>query len=104
LVNAFETFPHLISPLKIGNVNIPKQNVASPVNSAEIVIDGQPSLEAVGIMRERLWAGLRQSHTVRFDVDPEDYREGRYLVRSPGPVITTTPVGKRRRRQGAVSV
>jgi 2,4-dienoyl-CoA reductase-like NADH-dependent reductase (Old Yellow Enzyme family) len=47
MINAFESFPHLLSPLKIGNVLFRNRMFAAPVNSAEIIYDGQPSLEGV---------------------------------------------------------
>jgi hypothetical protein len=63
LVNAFEAFPRLLSPLKIGDVVFRNRMFAAPVNSAEIISDGQPSLEAVAYFERRLWAARRRSHT-----------------------------------------
>jgi len=84
MVNAFESFPHLISPLKIGNILFRNRMFAAPVNSAEIISDGQPSLEAVAYFERKAMGGAAAITYGEADVDPEDYREGRYPVRSPG--------------------
>ena len=78
MINAFETFPHLISPLKIGNVVFRNRMFASPVNSAEIISDGQPSLEAVAYFERKAMGGAAAITYGEVDVDPDDYREGRY--------------------------
>jgi 2,4-dienoyl-CoA reductase-like NADH-dependent reductase (Old Yellow Enzyme family)/thioredoxin reductase len=105
LVNAFETFPHLISPLKIGNLLFRNRMFASPVNSAEVIYDGQPSLEAVAYFERKAMGGAAAITYGEVDVDPEDYREGRY----PREITRTSNYNYARlasaiRRQGAVSV
>jgi 2,4-dienoyl-CoA reductase-like NADH-dependent reductase (Old Yellow Enzyme family)/thioredoxin reductase len=105
VINAFETFPHLMSPLKIGNVIFRHRMFASPVNSAEVVADGQPSLEAVAYFERKAMGGAAAITYGEVDVDPEDYREGRY----PREVTRMSNYNYARlasaiRRQGAVSV
>ena len=51
---------------------------ASPVNSAEIISDGQPSLEAVAYFERKAMGGAAAITYGEVDVDPDDYREGRY--------------------------
>jgi 2,4-dienoyl-CoA reductase-like NADH-dependent reductase (Old Yellow Enzyme family)/thioredoxin reductase len=105
LVNAFETFPHLLSPLKIGNVVFRNRMFASPVNSAEIIPDGQPSLDAVAYFERKAMGGAAAVTYGEVDVDPEDYREGRY----PREITRMSNYNYARlasavRRQGAVAV
>lgn len=105
MVNAFETFPHLLSPLKIGNVVFRNRMFASPVNSAEIIPDGQPSLDAVAYFERKAMGGAAAVTYGEVDVDPEDYREGRY----PREITRMSNYNYARlasavRRQGAVAV
>ncbi len=105
MVNAFESFPHLLSPLKIGNVVFRHRMCAAPVNSAEVIRDGQPSLEAVAYFERKAMGGAAAITYGEVDVDPEDYREGIY----PREIIRMSNYNYPRlasaiRRQGAVSV
>ena len=105
MVNAFELFPHLLSPLKIGNVVFRHRMCAAPVNSAEVIRDGQPSLEAVAYFERKAMGGAAAITYGEVDVDPEDYREGRY----PREITRMSNYNYPRlasaiRRQGAVSV
>ncbi|NLD37702.1 MAG: hypothetical protein GX654_12620 [Desulfatiglans sp.] len=58
MVNAFESFPRLLSPLKIGNVLFRKRMFAAPVNSADIVSDGPPSLDLVAYFERKAMGGI----------------------------------------------
>ena len=78
MVNAYETFPHLLAPLKIGNVMFRNRIFASPISSAEIVIDGQPALQAVMYHERKAMGGAAVITYGEVDTDPADYREGRY--------------------------
>ena len=105
MVNSFETFPHLLSPLKIGDVVFRNRMFASPVNSAEVIYDGQPSLEAVAYFERKAMGGAAAITYGEVDVDPEDYREGRY----PREITRMSNYNYARlasaiRRQGAASV
>lgn len=78
---------------------------ASPVNSAEVIYDGQPSLEAVAYFERKAMGGVAAITYGEVDVDPEDYREGRY----PREITRMSNYNYPRlasaiRRQGAVSV
>ena len=78
MVNAYETFPHLLSPLKIGNVMFKNRIFASPISSAEIVIDGQPALQAVMYHERKAMGGAAVITYGEVDTDPADFGEGRY--------------------------
>lgn len=104
MINAFETFPHLMSPLKIGNVVFRHRMFGAPVSSAEVVIDGQPSLDAVAYFERKAMGGAAAIAYGEVDVDPEDYREGRY----PREITRMSNYNYARlasamRRQGAVA-
>lgn len=78
---------------------------ASPVNSAEIIPDGQPSLDAVAYFERKAMGGAAAVTYGEVDVDPEDYREGRY----PREITRMSNYNYARlasavRRQGAVAV
>ncbi|MBN1766553.1 MAG: FAD-dependent oxidoreductase, partial [Sedimentisphaerales bacterium] len=105
MINAFETFPHLMSPLKIGNVIFRHRMFASPVNSAEIINDGQPSLDGVAYFERKAIGGAAAVTYGEVDVDPEDYKEGRYpreITRSSN--YNYPRLASAIRRQGAVAV
>ncbi|MCL1834609.1 MAG: NAD(P)/FAD-dependent oxidoreductase [Oscillospiraceae bacterium] len=78
MINAYETFPHLLTPLKIGNVMFRNRIFASPVSSAEIVIDGQPAIQAVMYHERKAMGGAAVITYGEVDADPADYGEGRY--------------------------
>ena len=44
MVDAFETFPHLLEPLKIGSVVFRNRMFGAPCGHAEIIPEGQPSI------------------------------------------------------------
>ena len=57
MVNAFETFPHLLSPLKIGNVVFRNRMFCAPTGHTDITYTGQPSVEAVMYFERKAMGG-----------------------------------------------
>ncbi|MCL2226577.1 MAG: NAD(P)/FAD-dependent oxidoreductase [Oscillospiraceae bacterium] len=78
MVNAFETFPHLLSPLKIGNVMFRNRMFSAPISSADIIADGQPAIDAVMYHERKAMGGVAMIAYGEVDTDPSDYQEGRY--------------------------
>jgi 2,4-dienoyl-CoA reductase-like NADH-dependent reductase (Old Yellow Enzyme family)/thioredoxin reductase len=78
MVNSFETFPTLLSPLKIGGVMFRNRIFSAPLGSAEVVIDGQPSLETVRYLERKAIGGAAMVNWGEVDVDPEEFQEGRW--------------------------
>jgi 2,4-dienoyl-CoA reductase-like NADH-dependent reductase (Old Yellow Enzyme family)/thioredoxin reductase len=78
---------------------------ASPVNAADIAPDGQPTLDTVAHFERKAMGGAAAIVYGEADVDPEDYREGRY----PREITRMSNYNYARlasavRRQGAVAV
>ena len=45
MVDAFEIFPNLLSPLKIGDVVFRNRMFCAPTGGADMIADGQPSTD-----------------------------------------------------------
>jgi len=78
MVNAFETFPHLLSPLTIGGVIFRNRMFSAPLGSAEIINDGQPSMDTVMYLERKARGGAAAVNWGEVDVDPEEFHEGRW--------------------------
>ena len=78
MVNAFETFPHLLSPLKIRNVMYRNRIFGAPINAAEVEYDGQPPLTGVMVLERKAKGGAAAIVVSEVDVDPGEPRHGRY--------------------------
>ena len=78
MVNAFDTFPHLLAPIKIGNVIFRNRMFSSPISSAETVADGQPGIPAVMYHERKAMGGAACIAYGEVDTDPADFQEGRY--------------------------
>ena len=78
MINAFETFPHLLSPIKIGNVMFRNRMFGAPVNAAEVVYDGQPAIDAVMYHERKAKGGAAAITYGEADVDPDEFQEGRW--------------------------
>ena len=78
MVNAFVTFPHLLSPLKIGNVMFKNRMFGAPINSAEIDYDGQPTIAAVMYFERKAKGGAAAITVSEVDVDPSEFKLGRW--------------------------
>ena len=75
--NAFEMFPHLLSPLKIGNVMFRNRMFCAPISSAEIIYDGQPGIDAVMYHERKAMGGAATITYGEVDVDPDEFKAGR---------------------------
>ena len=78
MVNAFETFPNLLSPIKIGNVLFRNRMFGAPINAAEIEYDGQPPITGVMVFERKAMGGAGAIMVSEVDVDPSEPRHGRY--------------------------
>lgn len=78
MVNAFETFPHLLAPLKIGNTLFRNRMFSSPTGHTDITTDGQPSIEAVMYFERKAMGGCGAISTGEINVDPEIRDSGRW--------------------------
>jgi len=78
MIDAFETFPHLLSPLKIGNVMFRNRMFGAPIGSAEVVYDGQPGIDAVLYHERKAMGGAAAIIYGEVDVDPDEFQAGRW--------------------------
>ena len=78
MINAFETFPHLLSPIKIGNVVFRNRMFGAPISSAEVVYDGQPGIDAVMYHERKAMGGAAAIIYGEIDVDPDEFKVGRW--------------------------
>ena len=78
MVNSFEEFPNLLSPVKIGNVMFRNRMFGAPLGSAETVYDGQPSIDTVLYLERKAIGGAAAINYGEVDVDPADFKEGRW--------------------------
>ena len=78
MVNAFETFPHLLSPIKIGNVMFKNRMFGAPMNSAEIDYDGQPTVSGIMYFERKAMGGAAAITVSEVDVDPSEFKLGRW--------------------------
>jgi len=78
MVNAFETFPNLLNPLKIGGEVFRNRMFCAPTGHADIVADGQPSIEVVMYFERIAIGGAATVAEGEVCVDPAEFREGRW--------------------------
>ncbi|MDR0819639.1 MAG: NAD(P)/FAD-dependent oxidoreductase [Oscillospiraceae bacterium] len=78
MVNAFSTFPNLLAPLKIGGVMFRNRMFSAPLGSAEVISDGQPSMDTVMYLERKAIGGAAMVNWGEVDVDPEEFQEGRW--------------------------
>ena len=105
MVNAFETFPNLLSPLKVGGVMFRNRMFCAPTGHTDIVYDGQPSLDAVMYFERKAMGGAATIACGEVVVDPDEFQDGRW----PREVTRTSNYNYPRlagaiTRQGAVAV
>ena len=105
MVNAFETFPHLLEPLKIGNVVFRHRMFCAPTGHTDIVSKGQPSIDAVTYFERKAIGGAATVIGGEVNVDPDARSEANW----PRDVITRNNYNYRRMpslaaRHGAVPV
>ncbi len=78
MVNAFESFPNLLSPIKIGSVAFRNRMFVSPMGHTDIMSTGQPSMDALMFMERKAMGGFATVACGEVNVDPEDFSEGRW--------------------------
>ena len=78
MINAFETFPRLLSPLKIRGVMFRNRMFAAPISSAEILHDGQPGIGTLMHCERKARGGAAAITYGEADVDPDEFMEGRW--------------------------
>ena len=78
MVNAFDAFPHLLTPLKIGSVLFKNRMFCAPTGETDIIADGQPSIEGVLSFERIAIGGAATVAEGEVYVDPTEFREGRW--------------------------
>jgi len=78
MADAFTTFPHLLAPIKIGGVMFRNRMLSAPLGSAEIVDDGQPSMDTVRYLERKAMGGAASINWGEVDVDPEEFQKGNW--------------------------
>ena len=78
MVNAFETFPNLLSPLKVGGVVFRNKMFCAPTGHTDIAYDGQPSLDAVMYFERKAMGGAATITCGEVVVDPDEFADGRW--------------------------
>ena len=78
MVNAFETFPNLLAPIKVGGVMFRNRMFCAPTGHTDIVYDGQPSLDAVMYFERKAMGGAATISCGEVVVDPDEFADGRW--------------------------
>ncbi len=78
MVNAFEKFPHLLAPLKIGDTVFRNRMFCAPTGHTDIIADGQPSTEVIQVFERVAIGGAAMVAEGEVCVDPREFREGRW--------------------------
>ncbi len=78
MVNAYETFPHLLSPLKIGSVVFKNRMFCSPTGHTDITETGQPSIDALMFFQRKAMGGAATIACGEVNVDPDEKNDGRW--------------------------
>ncbi|NLO47832.1 MAG: FAD-dependent oxidoreductase [Clostridiales bacterium] len=78
MVNAFETFPHLLSPLKVGSVIFRNKMFCAPTGHTDIAAGGQPSIEAIMLFERKAMGGAATVTCGEVNVDPDERNDGKW--------------------------
>lgn len=78
MVNPYEAFPHLLEPLKIGNTLFRNRMFCAPTGHADIIPDGQPSMDVVMTFERIAIGGAATVAEGEVCVDPTEFGEGRW--------------------------
>ena len=76
--NAFEKFPHLLSPIKIGGVMFRNRMFCAPTGHTDIVYDGQPGIDAIMYYERKAIGGVATVTSGEVAVDPDEFYPGRW--------------------------
>ena len=77
MINAYEAFPHLLAPLKIRGVMFRNRMFAAPLVSAEMIHDGQPSMETIMYLERKAIGGAAAVAFGGSNTDPFSNAPGR---------------------------
>ena len=78
MVNAFKTFPNLLSTVKAGGIMFRNRMFCAPTGHADIVYEGQPSLDAVMYFERKAIGGAATVTCCEVAVDPVEFNDGRW--------------------------
>lgn len=78
MVDPFETFPNLLSPLKIGDVLYRNRMFCAPTGHADIVANGQPSTDVMMTFERIAMGGAATVAEGEVCIDPREFSEGRW--------------------------
>ena len=78
MVNAFETFPHLLAPIKVGGVMFRNRMFCAPTGHTDIASGGQPSIEAIMLFERKAMGGAATVTCGEVNVDPDEMNDGRW--------------------------
>ncbi len=81
MVNAFETFPHLLAPLTIGKTVFRNRMFCSPTGHTDIIPSGQPSTDAIIHFQRRAIGGVATVTCGEVNVDPDETVENSHWPR-----------------------
>jgi 2,4-dienoyl-CoA reductase-like NADH-dependent reductase (Old Yellow Enzyme family)/NADPH-dependent 2,4-dienoyl-CoA reductase/sulfur reductase-like enzyme len=76
--NAFETFPNLLAPVKVGNVMFRNRMFCAPTGHTDIAPGGQPSIEAIMYFERKAMGGIATVTCGEVNVDPDEFNESRW--------------------------
>jgi 2,4-dienoyl-CoA reductase-like NADH-dependent reductase (Old Yellow Enzyme family) len=78
MVNAFETFPHLLAPIKVGSVMFRNRMFCSPTGHTDIAAGGQPSIDAIMLFERKAMGGAATVTCGEVNVDPDEKNPGNW--------------------------
>jgi len=78
MVNAYETFPHLLAPLQIGSTYFRNRMFCAPTGHTDILDSGQPSHDAIMYFERKAMGGAATITTGEVNVDPDEMNPGRW--------------------------
>ena len=78
MVNAFETFPHLLAPIKIGSAMFRNRMFCAPTGHTDIIYEGQPSIDAIMYYERKAMGGAATVTSGEVAVDPDEFYPGRW--------------------------
>jgi 2,4-dienoyl-CoA reductase-like NADH-dependent reductase (Old Yellow Enzyme family)/thioredoxin reductase len=78
MVNPFETFPNLLKPVKIGGVVFRNRMCCAPTGHTDIIMSGQPSMDAVMYFERKAMGGAATVTTGEISIDPDELERKRW--------------------------
>ncbi len=78
MVNAYETFPHLLSPIQVRNTVFRNRMFKSPTGHTDITETGQPSIDALAFFEREAMGGAAAVACGEVNVDPDEKNPGRW--------------------------